>query len=184
MPLKNTPGNNVFREVQHFSQWWVWALVLGLMATGWWAFIEQIVLGRPWGNNPAPGWVVVLMWLVFGIGLPIAMRWVRLIVHVNDETLDIRYVPFRHRVIPLDTIADATPVRYRPLHDFMGWGIRWMPKRGWVYSVAGDEGVQLVLGKGRKLLLGSRTPTELAAAIKTGMSPDSNTQPQSDQSFA
>jgi Family of unknown function (DUF6141) len=184
MPLKRTPGTNEFREVQHFNQWWAWAVIAGLAATGWWAFIEQIVLGHPWGNNPAPGWVVVLMWLIFGIGVPIGMRWVRLIVRVTEDTLDIRYVPFRHRVIPLSTITSAEPRRYRPIRDFMGWGIRWMPGRGWVYSVAGDEGVQLVLGKRRKLLVGSHKPVELAAAITAGWSPDGDSQGAWDESDA
>ncbi len=172
MPLKRTSGTNDFHEVQHFNQWWALAVVEGLALAGWWAFVEQIVMGKPWGNNPAPDAVVLIMWLVFGIGLPVMMRWVRLIVRVTEGTLDVRYVPFRHRVIPLSTITSATPRTYRPLRDYFGWGIRWVPLRGWVYSVSGDQGVQLVLGGRRKLLIGSRKPTELAAAIVSNQTPN------------
>ena len=174
MPFKRIPGTNNFHEVQHFNQWWVLAVVAGLAVAGWWAFIEQIVLRQPWGNRPAPDGVVVLMWLVFGIGVPAMMRWVRLIVRVTDDALDIRYVPFRHRVIPLSTITSAEPRTYRPMREYFGWGIRWMPLRGWVYSVSGDQGVQLVLGRRRRLLIGSRKPFELAAAITMNQRPGSD----------
>ena len=172
MPFKKTSNTNDFREVQHFNQWWVWAVVMGLAGAGWWAFVEQILMGRAWGNNPAPDAVVVVMWLGFGIGLPLMMRGVRLIVRVSDGALHLRYVPFRYRVIPLTTITSAEPTRYRPMREYFGWGIRWMPGRGWVYSVSGDQGVRLVLGKRRKLLIGSRKPFELAAAIVSNQTPD------------
>lgn len=172
MPFKRTSGTNDFHEVQHFNQWWALAVVAGLALAGWWAFVEQIVMGQPWGNSPAPDAVVLLMWLVFGVGLPVMMRWVRLIVRVKGDALDVRYVPFRHRVIPLSTITSATPRTYRPIREYFGWGIRWVPLRGWVYSVSGDQGVQLVLGGRRKLLIGSRRPEELAAAIVSNQTPD------------
>ena len=37
----------------------------------------------------------------------------------TDDTLYVRYVPFRRRVIPLSTIASAQPRRYSPLKDFL-----------------------------------------------------------------
>ena len=159
--------NDRFREVQHVSQWWVWAIVGGIALTGWWAFIEQIVMGRPWGNRPAPDAMVVLIWLVFGLGLPVVTMWMRLIIRVSGDTLHVRYVPFRKRDIPLSEIAVAESKRYHPMRDYLGWGIRWMPRKGWVYSISGDRGVQLVFTNGRKLLLGSRKPIQLAEAIHT-----------------
>lgn len=160
-----------FREVQRFNQWWLWAIVAGLSFAGWWAFVEQILMGNAWGNNPAPDAVVIVMWLALGIGLPFAMRAVRLVVRVSDGALHVRFIPFRYRIIPLQTIASANARKYRPIREYMGWGIRWMPGRGWVYSISGDEGVQLVLGKRRKLLIGSRKPAELAAAINAQLTP-------------
>jgi hypothetical protein len=28
-------------------------------------------LGQPWGSNPAPDWLMVLFWLMFGAGKPL-----------------------------------------------------------------------------------------------------------------
>ena len=51
----------LYQEEQRFRQWWVWLLLLGIAALSWWGFYEQIVRGRPWGNNPGPDWVMWLM---------------------------------------------------------------------------------------------------------------------------
>ena len=61
-----------FREEQRFGQWWLWILVGSLVAMQWWGFYQQIVLGKPWGDRPAPDWMMVLIWLCFGIGLPVS----------------------------------------------------------------------------------------------------------------
>ncbi len=53
-----------FREEQRFRQPWLWLLILFLVALQWWGFIQQIVLGQPWGNRPAPDWMMVLLWLL------------------------------------------------------------------------------------------------------------------------
>ncbi len=54
-------ASSKFREEQGFRQWWIW-LILGLVvAVQWWGFIQQIVLGQPWGNKPAPDWLMVLL---------------------------------------------------------------------------------------------------------------------------
>ena len=56
-------GAVAFREEQRFRQWWVWLLVYGAAALGWYGFIQQIIFGQPWGTNPAPDWAMWLIWL-------------------------------------------------------------------------------------------------------------------------
>ena len=80
-----------FREEQRFRQPWIWMLILFIVALQWWGFIQQIVLGQPWGNRPAPDWMMVLLWLVFGIGLPLFFLYLRLVVTVTDESIDIHF---------------------------------------------------------------------------------------------
>ena len=47
----------VFREVQRFSQPWLWGLILlptclGCIGLFGWGMVQQLVLGRPWGDRP------------------------------------------------------------------------------------------------------------------------------------
>ena len=59
-----------FLEVQRFRQWWMLVLLAGIFLASAWAAVQQVILGVPWGDNPAPdGWVVIIA-AVFGVGLP------------------------------------------------------------------------------------------------------------------
>ena len=45
-----------FEERQRFTQVWLWALLLGVSGLMLWGFVQQIVLGRPWGSKPLGAW--------------------------------------------------------------------------------------------------------------------------------
>jgi hypothetical protein len=155
----------LFREVQRFRDvWWIMTLVFGIAAIQWWIFLGQIVGGAPMGNRPAPDGVVLLIWLLFGIGLPVLFLLLRLEVEVTPDGVTIRFAPLFVRLIDRRDIAGAEPLTYRPLGEFGGWGVR-----GWggrvAYNVRGDQGVELTLRDGRRVLIGTQRATELAAAI-------------------
>lgn len=158
----------LFREVQRFRDvWWVMALVFGVAALQWYIFLGQIVGGAPIGNRPASNGVVLLVWLLAGVGLPVLFLLLRLEVEVSPNAVTIRFAPLFIRVIDQREIAGVEPVTYRPLGEFGGWGVR-----GWggrvAYNVRGDQGVELTLTDGRRVLIGSRRAAELAAAITLG----------------
>ena len=155
----------LFREVQRFRDvWWVMALVFGVAALQWYIFLGQIVVGAPVGNNPASDGVVLFVWLLAGVGLPVLFLLLRLEVEVSPNAVTIRFAPLFIRVIDQREIAGAEPVTYRPLGEFGGWGVR-----GWgarvAYNVRGNQGVELTLTDGRRVLIGTRRATDLAAAI-------------------
>ena len=144
-----------YREVQRFRQWWIWLILVPVVGAAWWAFVQQILGGQPFGSNPGPDWVVWLVFVLFGLGLPVLLLAARLVIEVNATELDLRYVPFRRRRIPLGDVQDHEAVTFRPIREWGGWGIRWARGRGWAYTVRGDRGVQLHLSGGAKLLVGS-----------------------------
>lgn len=155
----------IFREEQRFRDvWWIMLLVFGLAALQWALAIQHFVFGQPPGNNPAPASMTLLFWVIFGNGFPLFFWWLRLVVTVYADRVEIRFAPFVHRVIPKAEIAQARPLDYRPLRDFGGWGVR-----GWgnrvAYNVRGSRGVELTLSDGRVVVLGSQTPEALALAI-------------------
>lgn len=155
----------IFREVQYMRHvWWVMLLVVGLAALMWWGFIQQIIFGEPWGTNPAPDWMMWLLLMIVGIGLPLAFYWMRLIVEVMDDSVSIRYVPLTKRTIPLADIEQVEALTYKPLQEFGGWGVRGRSNRR-AYNVSGNRGVELTLRDGRMIMIGSQKAEELALAI-------------------
>ena len=91
---RTSAGLPLFHEEQRFRQWWVWTLVLGVAALGWWTFVQQIIVGRPFGNNPGPDWLVWLLWLLIGLGLPLFFVQLRLVLQVTSDGILIRFRPF------------------------------------------------------------------------------------------
>jgi len=164
--------NETTRNTFHETQWLVkahWRLA-GLIAIAplisWWAFVQQIVLHRPFGNNPGPDWMVWLIWVVFGFVMPALLFAARLTTRVSAHHLRLVYFPLHSRTIPLDSIKSCETVEYRPLRDFGGWGIRWSSRLGLAYIVGGNQGVRLELAGGKSLLIGSLRAPELANALR------------------
>ena len=156
----------LFREEQGFRRWWLVLIIAGVAGMIWWGFIQQIVLGEPWGDDPAPDWLMVVLWLVVGFGLPIFFFvWMKLVVTVTDEAVIVHFRPMTRRVIPLTEIESFEARDYRPVREYGGWGIRgWANRRA--YNVSGNRGVDLKLADGREVMIGSQQADELEQAIR------------------
>ncbi len=154
-----------FEERQHFRQRWMWLVIGLLVMLGWWGFVQQILLGVPFGTNPGPDWLVWLIWLLVGIGLPVLLVWAHLRLTVTDQEITIDYRPFSRRRIPLSDVMGASARDYDVLREYGGWGIKGWSRDKRAYNVSGNRGVEVFLRDGRSVMLGSQRADELAAAI-------------------
>ncbi len=161
----NNSSNTLFHEVQPLRMWWVWFILLIPLVLGWWFFIEQIVFGIPVGTNPAPDALAVIIWLAFGIALPVYFFYVKLVTDVRTDGVYLRFFPLWSRTVPLRDIVSYEARQYRPLREYGGWGIRFSPHKKRAYNMSGNQGVELTLADGTRLLIGSQRPEELASAI-------------------
>lgn len=162
-----------YRETQGFRQWWLWLLLVGsvLLTVGVFGYgiYRQIIQETPWGDNPMSDTALVVtgaVTIIFTLGMAVAILSARLITEVRSDGLHIRFFPLRWRTIPFETIASYQARTYRPVRDYGGWGIRW-GREGKAYTTGGNEGLQLILNDGEKLLIGSRRAEELEAAVRT-----------------
>jgi hypothetical protein len=162
----DAPAEVYFREEQQFRQKWLWLVTVGTAGIAWYGFAVQVVMGVPFGSNPAPTVMVALIWLAFGIGLPVFFRLLRLVTTVRPDGVRFRFVPFHlaARVMPPAAIARYEARTYRPLVEYGGWGIR-SGRSGDAYNVSGDKGVQFVLAGGKRILIGTQRPAEFVAAL-------------------
>lgn len=156
----------LYREDQHFSQWWLWVIVLGVAAVAWWAFIQQVFVGKAFGDNAAPNWAVALIWVVIGLGLPFLFEVLRLSVEVLPDAVRVRFRPLHERVIPIAEVAKVEARKYNALKEYGGWGIKGWSGKKMAYNVKGSWGVELTLKDGRRVLIGTQKPQELAAAVE------------------
>lgn len=160
--MKPLPTSLLAREKQRFLQPWIWALILIIAALSWSAAVVQLLFGRPFGGNPGPDWLVLLLLGVFGIGFPWLFLVLRLETGIGEEGIYVRFFPFHltPRRFPWDEIQTIEAVTYRPILEYGGWGIR-CGRTGRAYNVSGNRGIRLTLTNGKRLLIGSQDPERL-----------------------
>lgn len=157
----------LFREEQRFRQIWLWMIVMAPAAFAWWPFIQQVIGGKPLGQHPAPDWLVWVIWLLIGLGLPFLFGRTSMILEVTGEAVLVRYRPFTRRTILLADVARAEARTYNAIKDYGGWGIKGWSSAKMVYNVGGNRGVELTLTDGRSVMLGSQRADELAEVIQS-----------------
>lgn len=120
-------------------------------------------------QGKASPWTIGLICVV-GLGFPLLFSMMTMRTTVGVDRLRVRSVVWYAREIPNSSITSATALRYNPLLDCGGWGLRLSPKYGMVFNVSGERGVHVTYnapdGKEKSMLIGSRHDEELAAAIR------------------
>ncbi len=105
------------------------------------------------------------MLIPIGIGLPVLFALVQMTTEVHDDHILVEYRPFARREFARDDIKGAEVRTYRPIAEYGGWGIRvWFGGKR-AYSAYGNQGVELTLADGARVMLGSQKPDDLLQAI-------------------
>ena len=143
----------LFEEQQRFTQWWIWAMLLGTIAFAIWSV--SIVNFR---QN--------LLLVFFAAVLPIVafIFWllaVRLDTKITSESISVRFrfIPFAHKKILWSEVNSAEVIVYNPWET--GFGLRIGFDGGIVYNTHGRNGLQIITKEGKKFLLGTQRPDEL-----------------------
>jgi hypothetical protein len=167
--------DSVFSEEQPMSDnklfYTMLAAGIGIIAFFAYGIYRQIVVGEPFGDRPmGDAELLVVGGLYILLGLVFIFGFLRggLATEVRPNGLFIRFSPFHRsfREIPLDGIRTCRSIRYRPILDYGGWGIR-MGFRKRAYNVSGNAGVEIEYEDGRTLLIGSKKADQLAGAIES-----------------
>lgn len=108
--------------------------------------------------------------VLMSVGLPAALILaifvgLRMTTRVGGGEIMFGFPLGMSRRVPLSDIEAVEVVRYRPLRDFGGWGLR-IGRMGVMYNARGDQAVRLTLRGGRVVFVGSQRPGELAAALR------------------
>ncbi len=117
----------IFREIQHFRQIWLWALLISISLLIIYAMVQQLLLGKPFGSNPAPDLALAIIGIIFGLGFPVFFYLLNLTTEVREDGLYYRFSPFHrsfHRIAPGD-LTRYEARTYSPVKEYGGWGIRY-----------------------------------------------------------
>jgi hypothetical protein len=116
-------------------------------------------------NWRAEFWAWFSMCAVAGVCLLVLLTMTRLTIQGNDEGLNVRFgpVPLFSTRIPYADIKAVHATRSRVID---GWGIHYIPGRGWTWSLWGFDCVDIDRPSG-SLRLGSDDAGNLAAFLQT-----------------
>jgi len=137
-----------YREVQRFRQRWLWALLGGVA-------LLMLVLG------PVSWFGLVIVGAVAAF-----LSSLRLETEVRTDGIYLKMWPLHRsfRRISWSEIDRYEQRQYKPLREFGGWGIRWVPGKI-AYSVHGNQGVWIERTNNRSVLVGSQHVEDFANAI-------------------
>ena len=143
-----------FHEDQHFRGSMLWGLIAIIVGV---AAVVTIAAARA-GSPTAPLTIAILA------GVIVLFGFARLETEVRDDAV---YVHFHGlwptRRVRLDEIVTFEARRYT-MWESGGWGVH-LTMSGMAYNVSGNDGVIFTLKNGRKVLVGTQRPQELAAGI-------------------
>lgn len=155
---------------REFSAWpgWVELIVWGSLG----ATTLPFVFG--WGTDSGIVTRVVSIAAILGIGVAIRFFFGGLTALVQETRLLIYMgsIPLVKKSIPFADIVSTESVRYRPIAEFGGWGIRGMGKKK-AWTARGNQAVVLTLPNDRLLYVGSDRPEQLEEHIRRAMTASS-----------
>jgi hypothetical protein len=168
-------GILLFREEQHVSQTFIpllmipaWLISAGVFG---WGFNEQLVKGKPWGDNPMSdtGLLITGIAVIAGLGILVSLLFAgSLITEVRSDGFYYRFSPFINKLrrIPIEQIASVEVKKYSPLLEYGGWGVRRSPfRRTTAYNISGNIGVLITLKTGRRFMFGTLRLEDMRRAV-------------------
>lgn len=153
----------IFVEVQYFRQWWIWLILLLLVADLAWSAYHLLSANQAASEST--------MTLLFGIVLPLLVVLLfvvmRLETEIREDGIYVRFFPFHLKFRKHDwREIDKMYLReYKPIREYGGWGIRGLGKNR-ALNVSGNMGLQLELKSGKKLLIGTGRSDEISHILK------------------
>jgi hypothetical protein len=150
----------LFKEEQRFTQWYIWLLLLGILALPVYGIIQQLFLDVPFGTKPMSDTGLIIFFM--GVLAFCYFFWMmRLQTTITEHDIEIRFIPFVRKRIAWSDVEQATVIKY----GFVGYGIRIWTPYGTVYNVSGNKGLSLLLKNGKKLVVGTQRSHEMEDVV-------------------
>lgn len=154
--------NREFKEIQRFTQWYLWAFLVFIGIMPFYGIYKRILNPSPFFDDPfKDGMLLLFIGLIFG--LIYLFFKMKLVTIIDNKEIRMIFKPFVVKVIRWENVKDARIVDY----GFVGgWGIRYGSKYGTVYNTSGRIGLAIETTKGEKFVIGTRKHNELKKMIQ------------------
>lgn len=152
-------AKEVFKEEQKFRQWWLWLLIIGFNAFA----IYKVAASFSNQNSIDTASTITLLIMVLAAVFFYIMN---LKSKIYEDRIEINFFPFGiHKVYNLKDVERLEIIKYNPILDYGGWGIRFG-----AYTISGNMGLKIYYKKTNftdAILIGTQKPEELSKIIKS-----------------
>jgi hypothetical protein len=158
----------VFNETQRFTQWWLQAINIALVALLMYGLYKWYALGEPVGNvaaNDRTGQIVAILAVVCSVPL---IYLFRLKTTIDEIGIHYQFFPINlsQRTIHWSEMENCYVRTYNPIKEFGGWGYRGSFGKGKAVNIKGNKGIQVAFKDGKKLLIGTQEQEDAQKVIE------------------
>ena len=156
-------GKILFKEEQSFVGTWIFYLFIAISTLS----IGGAAMGLMHTNKPGSYVGLIIAVIVAGVVLVLFIIS-KLHLIVDEQAIYYRYPPFvnSEKKLTQNDIKEVFVRTYSPIWEYGGWGYRVRLSKGKALNVSGNQGLQLILKDGKKLLIGTRKAKSLESVIR------------------
>jgi len=155
----------LFYEQQRFNQWWLWAILLVPSCIVVYNFFAPLFadVSNSSGNfsfsmaMPRENWIVLFILIV----VLFFFLFLQMKTNIDADKVVVKHLYFVKKEWKWSEIKSAKIIKY----GFVGYGIRLSLNHGTLYNIKGNKGLLIQLKNGKKRLIGTQKPEELAKVI-------------------
>ena len=147
--------NYTFYEKQSFRQWWIWALLI---------FVLAYSIYNSFENNDYFSTSELICSIAVPILIMILFFVIKLETKIDTLGIRVRLFPFhfQFKYFPWKNIQKVYIRKYSPIIEYGGWGLRFgMFGKGKAFNISGNVGLQIVFKDQKKLLIGTQKSVEM-----------------------
>jgi hypothetical protein len=153
----------LFTEVQKFRQWWLWLILILASTPLLCILIYQLVTGQPVGDKPASNGALAALVVFISVPMLLGFYFIKLFTIIDSDTIYYGFGVSTSNLNPIH-LADITSMDVVP-YKSNGLGMRLSSTFGTIYNTSGGMGLFITKTSGEKLVIGTKHPEELKAAI-------------------
>ncbi|MEM8999873.1 MAG: phosphoethanolamine transferase domain-containing protein [Bacteroidota bacterium] len=151
-----------FKEVQKFTQWWLWLLLIAISVLPLLLIDRTLIKGDVWADRTLSDFGLILgataIFAVLGLFFTMKLK-----TAIDKNGIQMHFFPFIKKRVAWSDIKNVKVVNY----GFVGgWGIRLWTTYGTVYNIKGNKGLAVELKNGKKFLIGTQKETELKEVVE------------------
>ena len=151
-----------FEENQRFKELAIYILLGLLQLLFLWGFIQQVIFNKPWGTKPASDLALII--INMGMFLFIILFFsFNLKTVITEQYISFRFFPLqtKMRIIYWKQVKCVSVIKYDGMKEYWGFGLKYMPGKGWCYTMPGHYGIKLTLTNEKKILIGTHMTEEI-----------------------